>query len=59
MTSLDLVLDTVARQAADLQIADALTGGDLERTIEGASTLTLELHDPHRKVIRQDRKSVV
>lgn len=54
MTELDLVLDTVARVAADLDIGDALTGGDLERTIEGASTLTLELHDPHRKVIRHN-----
>jgi cell wall-associated NlpC family hydrolase len=52
MSTLDLVLDTVARGAADLDIADAVTGGELERTIEGASTLTLELHDPHRKVIR-------
>jgi hypothetical protein len=34
------------------RITDAIVGGELERTIEGASTLTLEVHDPHRALIR-------
>ena len=29
----------------------AIVGGEIERTIEGASTLTLELHDPDQKLL--------
>jgi hypothetical protein len=35
-------------------IAAAVTGGELERTIEGASTLTLSLHDPEKKLVSSD-----
>jgi hypothetical protein len=36
----------------DMQIGDRLTGARLERTIEGASTLTLEVWDGDRAVLR-------
>ena len=47
-----MILDVVAKSGRDVDIADAIVGGELERTIEGASTLTLEVHDPHRTLIR-------
>jgi len=49
--SRDVILDAV-RSAGEIDVAEALTGGELERTIEGASTLRLEVHDPHRRLIR-------
>jgi hypothetical protein len=47
-----VILDAVARGGRNVTITDAITGGTLERTLEGASTLTLELHDPHRELLR-------
>lgn len=57
MTSTDLVLDVVAEVAGDITIADAIVAGELERTIEGASTLTIDVHDPHRLLIRSPNLS--
>jgi hypothetical protein len=48
-----LVLDVVPRKVKlDTRIDEAVTGGELERTIEGASTLTLTLHDPKRTLLQ-------
>lgn len=45
-----LALDVIG--ASDVALAEAVIGGELERTMEGASTLTIELHDPHRVLVR-------
>jgi cell wall-associated NlpC family hydrolase len=47
-----LVLNPVNPAVRDTQIVDAITDGNLERTIDGASTLDLTLHDPRRSLIR-------
>jgi hypothetical protein len=49
-----LVLQVVNRKlrSLDQRIDEAITDGQLERTIEGASTLTLTLHDPKRALLR-------
>ena len=49
-----LVLDVVNRKVRgmDTQIIASVTGGEIERTMEGASTLTLTVHDPHRALLR-------
>jgi hypothetical protein len=49
-----VILDAVAKGGRNVTISDAITGGTLERTIEGASTLTLELHDPHRELLQAE-----
>lgn len=36
---------------ANRDITEAITGGTLERTMSGASTLTLNVHDPHRRLV--------
>jgi hypothetical protein len=48
----EFYLDVVVKSGLDVSVADAITGGELERTMEGASTLTLTLHDPHRALLR-------
>jgi hypothetical protein len=57
VTSTDLDLDVVADVGGDIAIADAIVGGELERTIEGASTLTIDVHDPHRLLLRSPNLS--
>jgi len=49
-----LVLDVVNRKVRglDTQIAASITDGQVERTIEGASSLTLVVHDPDRFLLR-------
>lgn len=48
----EVLLDIASTRARDgLDIAKAITGGDLTRTITGASTLTVEIHDPHRVLL--------
>jgi hypothetical protein len=51
---LDLVLDVVNRQARNLDahIANSIISGEIERTIDGASTLTITVHDPDRALLR-------
>lgn len=44
----DLVL---VSKASRVDVGQAVTGGELERTIEGASTLTLDLHDPDKELL--------
>jgi hypothetical protein len=51
VATLPAILD-VAADAGTVDISDAITGGSLERTINGASTLTIDVHDPHRDLIR-------
>jgi len=48
-----LVLDVVNRKIKgfDTQVGQSLIDGSLERTIEGASTLTLTVHDPERALL--------
>ena len=41
-----------ATTSGRIEIAQALVDGELTRTMDGASTLVLTLHDPHRKLIR-------
>jgi cell wall-associated NlpC family hydrolase len=48
----EFYLDVVVKSGLDVSVADAITGGELERTMDGASTLTLTLHDPHRALLR-------
>jgi hypothetical protein len=45
-------LDVVVRSGLDVSIAEAITGGEIERTMDGASTLSLTLFDPHRALLR-------
>jgi hypothetical protein len=49
-----LVLDVVNRRVRGLdeQIASAITDGSVERTVEGASSLTLTVHDADRALLR-------
>jgi len=51
-TNPEFYLDVVVKSGLDVSIADAITGGEVERTMEGASTLTLTLFDPHRALLR-------
>jgi len=48
------VLDVGGRRVRNLdrRIDGSITGGSLERTIDGASTLTITLHDPQRVLLR-------
>jgi hypothetical protein len=39
-------------KTGDFNVAGAITSADLERTIDGASTLSISLHDPDRKLLR-------
>jgi hypothetical protein len=48
----EIVLDVVKSGRADWLIQDAIIGGELERTIDGASTLTIELHDPYKRIVK-------
>jgi hypothetical protein len=50
----DLVLDVVNRRVRglDTRIDEGITAGELERTIDGASTLTLTVHDPERALLQ-------
>jgi hypothetical protein len=49
-----IVLDVVNKQirGLDTRIDGSITDGSLERTIEGASTLTLTVHDPARVLLQ-------
>jgi len=49
-----IVLDTVNRKlkSMDARIDGSVTDGTLERTMDGASTLTLTVHDPKRILLR-------
>jgi hypothetical protein len=49
-----VVLDVVNRKikGLDTRIEGSLVGGEVERTIEGASTLTLNVHDPKRALLQ-------
>lgn len=51
-TNPEFYLDVVVKSGLDVSIADAITGGEIERTMEGASTLSLTLFDPHRALLR-------
>lgn len=42
----------VAGYTQRARIERAVVGGSFERTIEGASTITLEVHDPAREILR-------
>jgi hypothetical protein len=39
-------------EEATAKIGGAIIGSSLERTIDGASTLTLDLHDPRREILK-------
>jgi hypothetical protein len=49
-----LVLDVAGRRVRDLdtRIEGSIVDGELERTMEGASTLTLTVHDPRRALLQ-------
>src|SRR5262245_21163515 len=47
-----LVLNPVNPALKNTELVDAITDGNLERTIDGASTLDLTVHDPRRSLIR-------
>jgi len=49
-----LLLDVVPKRMKrlDTKIADSIVGGELERTIAGASTLSLTVHDPDRALLQ-------
>jgi Lysozyme like domain len=49
-----VVLDVVNRKVRglDTHIENSLTDGSIERTIDGASTLTLVVHDPKRALLQ-------
>jgi len=49
-----VVLDVVNRKirGLDTRVEGSIVGGELERTIDGASTLTLTVHDPQRALLR-------
>src|SRR5262245_38237610 len=49
----DLVLNWTDRRVIDLQARGAITSIELERTIEGASTLTIVLRDPAGQLFSQ------
>jgi len=40
------------RRGLDTRIVESVTDGELERTIEGASTLSLTVHDPKRALLQ-------
>ena len=42
------VLDTTGK--LDPEIAEAIIDGELERTMDGASTLSVTVHDPYRSL---------
>jgi hypothetical protein len=49
----DLVLNWTDSRVIDLEARGAITGIELERTIEGASTLTIVLRDPNGRLFSQ------
>jgi hypothetical protein len=49
----DLVLNWTDSRVIDLEARGAITSIELERTIEGASTLTIVLRDPDRRLFSQ------
>lgn len=59
MDLVDLRFRWVARDAKDFDITKAITAVELERTIEGASTLTVTLLDPDGKLISETAKHVI
>jgi hypothetical protein len=48
-----MVLDVVneTKQARDLRIEDVIVDGEIDRTMDGASTFRITLHDPDRKLL--------
>ena len=48
------VLDVVDKRlsALDVHVESSITDGTIERTMDGASTLTVTVHDPHRVLLR-------
>src|SRR5262245_26336287 len=40
------------RRTLDVQVAKSITEGELERTTDGASTLTVTVHDPKRVLLK-------
>lgn len=52
-----LVLDVVhnTKKLKDLEISDIIVDGELERTIDGASTFRLTLHDPDQELLKNGR----
>lgn len=49
-----LVLDVVQRKVRglDTRVQNSIVGGEIERTTEGASTLTVTLHDPRNTLLQ-------
>lgn len=45
-----LVLENL--KTGDFNVTGAITSAELERTIDGASTLSISLHDPERRLLR-------
>lgn len=51
----ELILDWVNPNVSDVDVRGAITGVTIERTIEGASTLEMTLHDPENYLFKGSR----
>lgn len=49
-----IILDTVARGVPNLKIQDSIISGEVNRTVEGASQLTLTIHDLGREIVESE-----
>lgn len=47
----NLVIDAITTKSPGWQIADSIVSGEVTRTIEGASTVTITIHDQARKIL--------
>lgn len=50
-----LVLDVAAKGIPGVRIEDSIISGDVNRTINGASTVTITVHDTAREILRSGR----
>lgn len=51
MDDLDVKKLVLNGKVVDVNVADSITGGDLTLTIEGASTFTVNIHDPELSIL--------
>ena len=48
----DFLLDVAGSKGLDINVSESIIDGSIERTMDGASTLSVTVHDPSREMLR-------